>query len=94
MVGFSKPLSLICESKKGKSRTLNRGIMIANDQLIVFTDDDVELNSNWLEDLWKAFKEYSNYGVYGGPIIVGREVIPCPFLRVLKRCYLEGMVQG
>lgn len=39
------------EGRPGKSRALNRAILAAKGEVLLFTDDDVELAENWIEGM-------------------------------------------
>lgn len=49
------------EPKQGKSNALNAGIGHARGEILAFTDDDVKVEPNWLEDLVSALgnREYA-----------------------------------
>ncbi len=62
------PLKYEYEPRQGKSRALNKGISIARGDLIIFTDDDVELSSEWLIAYWQVHNEKPADYYFGGPI--------------------------
>ena len=62
------PLVYIKESSQGKSRALNAGLSIAKGRLVIFCDDDVILNINWIDAYWKAFQTKPFGYFWGGPI--------------------------
>lgn len=55
----------IFESRQGKSYALNTGIAQAKADILVFTDDDVTFDSNWLAELWNPFKQLNCLGAAG-----------------------------
>lgn len=63
------PLTVLHEPMPGKSRALNRALEVAHGDLLVFTDDDVEPCSSWLDDLYKASCRWTAYSIFCGPII-------------------------
>lgn len=63
--GFFK---YVLESRQGKSFALNTGIGLAKGKIIAFTDDDVELDRDWLVEITKAFESFDCIGI-GGKII-------------------------
>jgi len=63
------PLVRLCEPQPGKSGSLNRALSHARGKLIVFTDDDVRPDPNWLIELERAFLEHNDARVFCGPII-------------------------
>ena len=58
----------IYEGRQGKSFALNTGISASRGEILVFTDDDVEFDKNWLVEIMKTFEEY-NCAAIGGKII-------------------------
>ena len=50
------PLIIVNESRPGKSRALNKALSQANGDLLVFTDDDVVVDPEWLKQLYKVSK--------------------------------------
>ncbi len=63
------PLDFIVVSKPGKNVALNRLVKLAKGQLIVFTDDDVTPDKNWLIELWQAAQRWPKDILFGGKII-------------------------
>ena len=63
------PLDFIVVTKPGKNVALNRLVRLAKGQLIVFTDDDVTPDTNWLIELWQASQRWPNDILFGGKII-------------------------
>jgi glucosyl-dolichyl phosphate glucuronosyltransferase len=55
----------VFEGRQGKSFALNAGVEAACGQILVFTDDDVQLDPYWLLNLKKVFDEYDCAGVAG-----------------------------
>ena len=62
------PLTVLNEPVPGKSRALNRALEVARGGLFVFTDDDVELCTSWLADLYNASLRWTTSSIFGGPI--------------------------
>jgi glycosyltransferase involved in cell wall biosynthesis len=65
----------------GLSSARNAGISEASGQIVSFLDDDAIAKSDWLEQVWTAFKKYPQAGVVGGSITLE---IPQPRPRWLK----------
>ena len=59
------PLVLCHESKPGKSNAHNYAIANAKGEFILWTDDDVRVDSGWLTETLKAFDIYKADLVYG-----------------------------
>ncbi len=56
------------EARQGKSFALNAGIVMAKGQILAFTDDDVQVDRNWLSAMWHVFEASDCIGV-GGRIV-------------------------
>ena len=63
------PLSVVREPLAGKNRALNRALSLAEGDLIVFTDDDVIPDPDWLVRLHEAAVAQPEAEVFGGTII-------------------------
>jgi len=70
------PLILLQEPKSGKSRALNLGILHAKGKLLVFTDDDIIPERDWLKSLFNASNKYPKYNVFGGRIKIDHQMLP------------------
>jgi glucosyl-dolichyl phosphate glucuronosyltransferase len=55
----------IFEKTQGRSAALNAGIANANGEIIVFTDDDVLLDRDWLRNLKQTFERFDCAAVAG-----------------------------
>ncbi|MFO7665570.1 MAG: glycosyltransferase family A protein [Desulfobacterales bacterium] len=73
----------VYEERPGKSRALNNALKLAQSELIVFTDDDVQPYPNWIAQLYAASIIYSDCNVFGGQIEVNLEAVP----RWIKRSH-------
>jgi glucosyl-dolichyl phosphate glucuronosyltransferase len=60
----------------GKSRALNAALRLAKGDLIVFTDDDVLPQSEWLAQLNAAANRHPDGNIFGGLIEVNLEKVP------------------
>jgi glycosyltransferase involved in cell wall biosynthesis len=78
------PIVYVYEPEQGLSHAQNAGLEVARGELIVFTDDDVEPNSNWIQAYWRAYQEHPHQYYFGGPVVskFGGEVPDDDFLRV------------
>jgi glycosyltransferase involved in cell wall biosynthesis len=65
----TNPLTVVSEPQPGKNRALNRALDVANADLLVFTDDDVDFAPDWLERYLTAARAWPDHGVFGGPIL-------------------------
>ena len=57
------------EPQPGKSNALNRAISAANGEYILWTDDDVVVDPNWLAAYVGAFRRRPEAALFGGPVI-------------------------
>lgn len=66
--GFPAPVRWLFEGRQGKSHALNTGIAAARGDVIVFTDDDVQVASDWLEAGVRPLIERRDIEYTGGPV--------------------------
>jgi GT2 family glycosyltransferase len=60
----------LSEPRQGKAFALNTGITAVSDtDLIVFTDDDIELPPDWMAQFVEAARAHPEYGWYGAPVL-------------------------
>jgi len=62
------PLRYIVETKQGLAHGRNRAIKECGADALVFTDDDIQVSSNWLNAYLEAFRTYPEASYFGGPI--------------------------
>jgi beta-1,4-mannosyltransferase len=62
------PLRYLYEPRQGKNWALNRGLLAARGDLILFTDDDVTPCPDWLEAYEEANARWARYALFNGPI--------------------------
>lgn len=62
------PVTYLTESTPGKNNALNKALPHANGELLVFTDDDILADPEWLQELWGGIKRHPNYDMFGGSI--------------------------
>jgi GT2 family glycosyltransferase/glycosyltransferase involved in cell wall biosynthesis len=61
------PIRYLFEANQGLSYARNTGIINASHEIIIFTDDDIDADENWLLEIVNAFGE-SDVACAGGPI--------------------------
>ncbi|MDG2184465.1 MAG: glycosyltransferase [Mariniblastus sp.] len=61
-------LSLFHESRQGHAFARNHAISQAMGDWLIWTDDDVQVDSNWLTAYSEAFQEFPDSTFFGGPI--------------------------
>ncbi len=64
------------EERPGKSLALNAALKFARGELIIFTDDDVIPQPDWLSQLYSAAQRYPDVNIFGGQIDVNFEEVP------------------
>lgn len=63
------PLIPLTEPAAGKARALNRALGIVQGRLILFTDDDVTIDREWMSEFERAAREQPSVNVFCGPIV-------------------------
>lgn len=63
------PVRYLFEGKQGKTSALNRALREAEGELLLFTDDDVQIAPEWLAAFHAAAERHSEAGWFGGRII-------------------------
>lgn len=63
----SVKIKYVFEGRQGLSNARNTGVRNASGEVIIFTDDDVEADGNWLKEYSTAFKDPEVYSA-GGPL--------------------------
>jgi len=95
---FADRIDLITsyEPRQGHSHARNRAIEIADSDWLIWTDDDVCPDSDWLAAYDLAIKQYPECAFFGGPIRVRFEGTPPAWIRdnwdKLKGCYAERLL--
>jgi len=74
------PLRRAFEAKPGLSNARNAAIAEARGGHIVWTDDDVLVDSEWLAAYARAFARYPDVAFFGGPIAAWFDAPPAPWL--------------
>jgi glycosyltransferase involved in cell wall biosynthesis len=70
------PLTYRHESRRGKSVALNTGLSSVSGDLVVFTDDDVLPQPNWLRQICSTADSQLSFSIFGGPILPKWEFPP------------------
>ena len=65
------PVRLLVEPRRGQNIARNRAIPEARGQLVVFTDDDVTAEPDWLHEVWEGVGRWHEARLFGG------RVLPC-----------------
>ncbi len=59
----------VFEPRQGLSYGRNAGIGAAQGDILAFTDDDIEVSSDWISSIQRAFSEHPDAAYIGGPVI-------------------------
>jgi glycosyltransferase involved in cell wall biosynthesis len=62
------PIRYLFEPQQGKTFALNRAVRESTGDLLLFTDDDVQLQPCWLEEFVRAGREYPDAAWFGGRV--------------------------
>jgi hypothetical protein len=62
------PLRRVVETQQGHSHARNRAVAEARGDLVVWTDDDVQVSDRWLAEYARVAAEYPDAAYFGGPI--------------------------
>lgn len=70
------PIQSIYVKKPGKAHAINAALKMAKGELIVFTDDDIQPPTDWLQQLFSAMLRHPEINIFGGQIEVNTDVVP------------------
>lgn len=84
------PLRRLFESKQGHSNARNRGLAEAQGELIVYTDDDVLVDADWLVELRAAAERWPDAAYFAGRVDPWFEKSPPPELSQALEAVAEG----
>jgi GT2 family glycosyltransferase len=62
------PVRLLCEASRGKNHAINRALTETSGSLVVFTDDDVIVDRQWLRELQDGAARWPNATMFGGRV--------------------------
>jgi glycosyltransferase involved in cell wall biosynthesis len=63
------PLRYIRETKQGLSHARNRALTECDSEVLIFTDDDVKVDVNWLSSYAEAVSSFPDADYFGGRIL-------------------------
>lgn len=70
---LSGRVNYLFEDRPGLSNARNTAIKAARGEILVFTDDDVLVASNWLDEIHREFESDPNLFILGGRVLLARE---------------------
>jgi len=66
--GSVVPVTYLFEPRQGKSNALNTGMAKAAGDILLFTDDDVDVDCQWLNEACEPFTRDTSIDYVGGPV--------------------------
>lgn len=86
------PLRYVFEPELGLSAARNRAVVEARGRLLLFTDDDVEVDRSWLRAMMDARRRWPSAGYLAGTILPRFERKPPDWLDDTCRRLLSGVL--
>ena len=86
------PLRYIFEPQQGLSAARNRGLHECRAEVLLFTDDDLRFDQNWLVDYERAFAQQRGAGWFGGRIRPLWQDRPPRWLRDENLALISGLL--
>ena len=86
------PLRRVLEPVQGLAAARNRGLSVARAPLIVFTDDDVDVDGGWLGAFVEAAAAHPEAAWFGGRILPSFDGPPPRWLRDPSMALLAGLL--
>ena len=83
------PLLYLFEPRQGQSCARNRGIKETTAPILLFSDDDVNVDKKWLAVLWKAAELHADVSIFGGKILPVWEETPPAWLEENSKAMLR-----
>lgn len=62
-------LSYLRATEGGKNAALNRAVERAEGALLLFTDDDVDVDPGWISTMWEGARRWPDHEVFGGRVL-------------------------
>jgi glycosyltransferase involved in cell wall biosynthesis len=64
------PLHALDEPRAGKNRALNRALAVARGELLIFTDDDIIADPDWVASMVAAGRRWPEATIFGGRVLL------------------------
>lgn len=74
------PMRWVLETNQGIAHARNRAALEARGEVILWTDDDIQVKPNWLSGYVRAIAMYPECGFFGGPVELNFEGSPPDWL--------------
>ena len=71
--GLANRVRYLFENRPGLSRARNTAVKAAQGEILIFTDDDVLVAENWLDEIHREFVSDPNLFVLGGRVLLARK---------------------
>jgi len=84
--GLAVPLRYLVEKKPGKSNAIAAALQIAKGDVIAFTDDDVDVDPSWVDEI-RAVMNDPGIALAGGPVTPRWATPPPEWLRAAVETY-------
>ena len=83
---FRIPMRHLVERTPGKSNAIRSGLSFARGDVIAFTDDDVQVDASWIDEVRSVMSD-SGIALAGGPVAPRWETPPPEWLRTAVESY-------
>jgi len=80
-VSAKLPLRYVFEARQGKSYALNTAAQVTHGNLLLFTDDDVDVQPGWVGAMLGAFERHPEKCFFGGRVVPLWECAPPAWVR-------------
>lgn len=79
----------IFEARQGLSHARNTGAHTARGEYLLFTDDDAELPSNWIQNYWNIIKRHSPVCAYSKIAVIWDQPKPWWYISAFRAYFVE-----
>lgn len=88
----SLPIREVFEPQLGHSVSRNTGISMSSGTLILFTDDDVQVDPKWISEIKRVSDQYPKSCIFGGPIYPQLEKVPRHIQKCMESPFFDGLI--
>lgn len=86
------PIREVVEDQLGHSVSRNKGISNSCGKLILFTDDDVQVDPKWMSEIKRVSDQYPKSSIFGGPIYPYLEKVPHQIRKCMESPFFDGLI--